>query len=107
MLFDHSLSYTEVKEMETRYETDEEEFSREHERALEHMNDARSFSTKSHIIKHWMTTHPDLPSPPTMIFSVKAQYRECLSRQIGEALRINFTRKKEKKRTTHVNRTHS
>ena len=63
-----------------------------HERALEHVNDARSFSTKSHIIKHWMTTHPDLPSPPTMIFSVKAQYRDCLSRQIGEALRINFTK---------------
>ena len=63
-----------------------------HERALEHIRDAKAFSHKSHIVQHWMTSHPSLPSPPRMNFSITAQYRDCLSRQIGEALRINYTK---------------
>ena len=35
-----------------------------HERALEHVRDAESFSVKSHIVKHWMLSHPTLPSHP-------------------------------------------
>ena len=62
-----------------------------HERALEHVKDAESFCPKSHIVKHWMTAHPELDSPPTMEFGVTAIYRDCLSRQIGEALRIHNT----------------
>ena len=62
-----------------------------HKRALEHVRDAQSFSTKSHIVKHWMTSHPSLPIPPEMEFSVKAMFKGCLSRQISEALRINFS----------------
>ncbi len=42
-------------------------------------------------MKHWMTAHPELDSPPTMEFGVTAIYRDCLSRQIGEALRIHNT----------------
>ena len=60
-----------------------------HERALEHERDARSFSVKSHIVKHWMTTRPSLPSPPEIEFSVTGMFKDCLSRQISEALRIN------------------
>ena len=63
-----------------------------HERAVEHVRDAENFSPKSHIVKHWMNSHADLPSPPQMEFSITARYRDCLSRQIGEALRINFTK---------------
>ena len=62
-----------------------------HERALEHVRDAEAFCPKSHIVKHWMSAHPDLQSPPTMEFGVTAMYRDCLSRQIGEALRIHNT----------------
>ena len=62
-----------------------------HERALEHVRDAEAFCPKSHIVKHWMSAHHDLQSPPTMEFSVTARYRDCLSRQIGEALRIHNT----------------
>jgi hypothetical protein len=62
-----------------------------HERAVEHVRDAGSFSVKSHIIKHWMTSHPDIPSPPKMMFSVTARYRDCLSRQVGEALKIHYS----------------
>ena len=63
-----------------------------YEQALEHERDARSFSVKSHIVKHWMTTHPSLPSPPEMEFSVTGRFKDCLSRQISEALRINLSR---------------
>ena len=60
-----------------------------HERAVEHLRDAKSFSTKSHIVKHWMNAHPSLPSPPAMEFSVTGRFKDCLSRQISEALMIN------------------
>ena len=60
-----------------------------HERVVEHVRDAKTFSTKSHIVKHWMTSHPSLPSPPEMEFSVTGRFKDCLSRQISEALKIN------------------
>ena len=55
----------------------------------EHVRDARTFSVKSHIVKHWMSSHPTLPTPPEMEFSVIERFRDCLTRQISEALRIN------------------
>ena len=63
-----------------------------HERSIEHMRDAESFSAKSHIVKHWMKTYANLPTPPQMIFSITSRYRDCLSRQIAEALRINYSK---------------
>ena len=60
-----------------------------HERALEHVRDARTFSVKSHIVKHWMSSHPTLPTPPEMEFSILGRFKDCLSRQISEAIRIN------------------
>ena len=62
-----------------------------HERALEHVKEGESFSHKSHIVKHWINTHPELPSPPEMVFSITGRYRDCLSRQVGEALRIHYS----------------
>ena len=62
-----------------------------HEHALEHVKDAQAFSVKSQITKHWMNSHPSLPSPPKMEFSISSRFRDCLSRQIGEALKINFS----------------
>ena len=60
-----------------------------HERALEHVRDARTFSVKSHIVKHWMSSHPTLPTPPEMEFTVTRRFKDCLSRQMSKALRIN------------------
>ena len=34
-----------------------------HERSLEQTKDARSFSKKSHIVKHWMSCHPEESKP--------------------------------------------
>ena len=58
-----------------------------HERAIEHYNDAKSFSQKSHQVKHWMISHPEEPIQPPFCIK-KKRYRDCLSRQIGEALQI-------------------
>ena len=63
-----------------------------HERALEHERDAKAFSSKSHIVKHWMISHPVLPNPPEMEFTISARFKDCLSRQIGEALKINLSK---------------
>ena len=63
-----------------------------HERALEHERDAKAFSPKSHIVKHWMISHPVLPNPPEMEFTISARFKDCLSRQIGEALKINLSK---------------
>ena len=63
-----------------------------HERALEHIKDAEGFCPKSHIVKHWMTSHPELDAPPQMEFGITAMFRDCLSRQIGEALRISYSK---------------
>ena len=59
---------------------------------LEHVRDVENFFAKSIIVKHWMTLHEDLPSLPQMEFSITARYKDCLSRQIGEALRINYSK---------------
>ena len=63
-----------------------------HERALEHQRDANSFCPKSHIIKHWMISHPEQKSFPPMTFRATTLYKDCLSRQIGEALRILYSK---------------
>ena len=55
-----------------------------HERDVEHLKDAESFSLKSHIVKHWRTAHPELDSPPPMDFKITAMYRDCLYRPIDE-----------------------
>ena len=59
-----------------------------HERAVEHVNEAENCSVKSHIVKHWMSSHPDIPSPPKMTFTVQAMFKDAS--QIIEALRIHY-----------------
>ena len=39
-----------------------------------------------------MNSHPSLPSPPKMEFSITSSFRDCLSRQIGEALQISYSK---------------
>ena len=60
-----------------------------HERMVEHVRDADKFSSKSHIIKHWMLSHQDLDQRPPFAFKVINKYKDCLSRQIGEAIKIH------------------
>ena len=49
-------------------------------------------SKKSHMVKHWMLTHPDSDTIPAFRFTIIAQYRDALSRLIGEAIKIMRTK---------------
>ena len=62
-----------------------------YERSKEHVNDADSFTQGSHIVKHWMTSHADDQDKPDFIFRVLSSYKDCLSRQVAEAIRIHYT----------------
>ena len=63
-----------------------------HERSLEHLRDARKFSKKSHIAKHWMLAHPTINIMPTFSFKTTQKHNDCLSRQVGEAMKIYFSK---------------
>ena len=57
------------------------------ERALEHWKDYQSGEPDSHIRKHW-TLHHDGIGEPQFVFKVVRQFRDALSRQVAEAIRI-------------------
>ena len=63
-----------------------------HERSCEHLRDAVSRSVKSHMVKHWMLDHADLVDMPEFRFTVQSQYKDALSRQVGEAIAIMHSR---------------
>ena len=58
-----------------------------YERSKEHITDAKNYSHKSHIIKHWKLSHQEENEIPPMSFKIKGIYRDCLSRQLGEAMK--------------------
>ena len=58
------------------------------ERCTEHFSDAASFSKKSHMVKHWMLTHGEMDTMPPFKIKILKRYRDCLSRQVGEAIHI-------------------
>ena len=58
------------------------------ERCAEHFSDAESFSKKSHMIKHWMVSHGEMNTLPPFRIKILKRYRDCLSRQVGEAIHI-------------------
>ena len=62
-----------------------------YERSKEHITDAKNYSHKSHIIKHWMLSHQEENEIPQMSFKIKGMYKDCLSRQLGEAMRIFYS----------------
>ena len=57
------------------------------ERALEHWSDFRSGDTDSHILKHW-TLHHGAVGQPNFKMKVVASFKDALSRQVAEAIRI-------------------
>ena len=63
-----------------------------YERSREHLKDAADFDSGSHIVKHWMNEHPDMEECPVFSFSILSRFRDCLSRQVAEAITINYTR---------------
>jgi hypothetical protein len=50
------------------------------------------YTYKSHIVKHWMSAHPELNSPLDKAFEITAIFKDCLSHLVAEALRINHSK---------------
>ena len=44
------------------------------------------------MVKHWMTSHPEFGERPLFKFAVIGRYKDCLSRQVAEAIRILTTK---------------
>ena len=44
------------------------------------------------MIKHWMNDHSELKERPFFKFSILGRYKDCLSRQVAEAIRILNTK---------------
>ena len=63
-----------------------------HERSLEHVKDAESFNPKSHIMNQWVHEHPDRLEMPPFSFNTTYQFKDCLFRQIGQALKIHYSK---------------
>ena len=42
------------------------------------------------MVKHWRITHPELPTHPKFNIKVVGTYRDALSRQVAEAVRIEL-----------------
>ena len=44
------------------------------------------------MVKHWMNEHPDANVCSEFSFTLKAKFRECLSRQVAEAINIMYSK---------------
>ena len=42
------------------------------------------------MIKHWLTDHAELPDPPNFRMKVVGSYKDALSRQLSESVRIDM-----------------
>ena len=60
-----------------------------HERAKEHWSDFESRSGDSHILKHWLNHHGGQGTPKFRIDVIK-YCQDTLTRQVGEAVRIQY-----------------
>ena len=61
-----------------------------YERSKEHQADKEARSEESHQIKHWLTDHQDLMTPPTFKFRIIQTFQDPMTRQLAEAVRIEL-----------------
>ena len=61
-----------------------------HERAAEHWSDCTSRKEDSHMIKHWLTSHQELQEPPAFRIKVVGSFKDSMTRQVSEAVRIEL-----------------
>ena len=62
------------------------------ERSREHFKDAADFSEGSHMIKHWLTSHVEEETCPDFKFRIVGSYKDCLTRQVSEAVMIHYSK---------------
>ena len=63
-----------------------------YERSKEHVADAKSFREGFHIVKHWLSSHEEDKEQPEFIFKKTSSHKDCLSRQIAEAILIHYSK---------------
>ena len=61
-----------------------------YERSKEHLKAGRERQENSFIAKHWQDCHPELQEPPEFRFKIVRFYKDPLSRQVGESVRIDM-----------------
>ena len=59
-----------------------------YERSKEHESDKEGRHEDSHQVKHWVLDHPELSAPPRFRFKLISSFKDALTRQITEAVRI-------------------
>ena len=59
-----------------------------YEWAKEHQDDADGRKEDSHRMKHWVLDNTSLPDPTKFKMKVVSSYRDPLTRQVREAVRI-------------------
>ena len=59
------------------------------ERSKEHWQDAQAGSSDSHMVKHWLSDHAEEETRPDFKFKVVATFKDALTRQIAESVRID------------------
>ena len=60
------------------------------ERANEHRFDMLAKKDDSHVVKHWLSSHQELNSPPKFRIKVIGKYQDAMTRQIAEAVIIDL-----------------
>ena len=60
------------------------------ERASEHRRDAEGHTEDSHMYKHWQVSHSELQEAPRFRIKVVGSFKDALSRQLSEAVRIEL-----------------
>ena len=63
-----------------------------YERSREHLADAEGFQEGSHIVKHWMQHHAEDDQMPPFTFTILKSFKDRLSRQVTEAIKIHYTK---------------
>ena len=58
------------------------------ERAGEHVAAAKGLERGSHMVKHWFLDHPGLSELPKFKFRIVGKYKDSMTRQIKEAIRV-------------------
>ena len=61
-----------------------------YEHAGEHWTDRQNWSEGSYLVKHWSECHGDLQEHPTFKFKVVLSFKDALTRQVSEAVRIDL-----------------
>ena len=61
-----------------------------YERSREHQADRDSMLEESHQVKHWLLHHQELKGPPAFRYKIIASFKDPMTRQLSEAVRIEL-----------------